>query len=64
MLETEYNMKFKHLFLVLAFGAAQNLFAVEFTRPQAGKIAYTVGRILEAMHYKQAPLDDEVSQAF
>lgn len=38
--------------------------AVDFTRSQAGRIAFYVGRVMEQLHYRQAPLDDTVSERF
>ncbi len=38
--------------------------AVEFTRAQAGKITQKVGGILEQAHYRQAPLDNAISENF
>jgi carboxyl-terminal processing protease len=38
--------------------------AVEFTRNQAARISHMVGKVLEEVHYRQAPLDDTVSERF
>ncbi len=45
-------------------GVLTSLLAREFTRSQAGKIAQTLGYILEQAHYRQAPFDDAVSRMF
>lgn len=44
--------------LCIAGGSTQ---AVEFTRDQAGRIAKSVGDLLDRAHYKGAPLNDEVA---
>jgi carboxyl-terminal processing protease len=48
---------------LLAAGALPT-FAVDFTRSQAGRIASSVGQVLEGIHYRHAPLDDSVSEKF
>src|SRR6185295_10500976 len=49
------------LLLVWLTGPAS---AVDFTRVQSGRIAQVVGKLLEANHYKQTPLNDAVSEMF
>ena len=54
-------------FLILTLALAGFLplsLAAEFTRQQAGKIAQTLGYILEQAHYRQAELDDTISSTF
>lgn len=51
------------LFLALT-GCVSQLVGVELTRPQAGKIAQTLGYILEQAHYRQAEFDDSISETF
>lgn len=48
---------------LLAAGAFQS-HAVEFTRSQAGRISQWVGKVMEQVHYRQAPLDDAISEKF
>ncbi len=38
--------------------------AVDFTRSQAGRISHAVGQVMEKLHYRQAPLDDTISERF
>lgn len=38
--------------------------AVDFTRNQSARIAAKVGQVLEQLHYRQAPMDDLVSEKF
>ncbi len=38
--------------------------AVEFTRPQAGNIAYVVGELLALDHYRQVKFNDQISAMF
>jgi len=38
--------------------------AVEFTRSQSARISHMVGTVLEKIHYRQAPLDDTISEKF
>jgi carboxyl-terminal processing protease len=45
-------------------GAMTRPFAAELTRQQAGKIAQTLGYLLEQAHFRQAELDDTISATF
>lgn len=38
--------------------------SIDFTRAQAGRISQYVGKILESWHYRQTPLNDQVSAKF
>jgi len=38
--------------------------SVEFTTAQAGRISLYVGKVLSQWHYRQAPLDDAISEKF
>ncbi|MEK7674246.1 MAG: carboxy terminal-processing peptidase [Verrucomicrobiota bacterium] len=50
--------------LVLIAATFRSTVAVDFTRAQAGKITQKVGGILEQHHYRQAPLDNAISENF
>ncbi|MBI4327057.1 MAG: carboxy terminal-processing peptidase [Chloroflexi bacterium] len=50
--------------LILIEATFSSTVAVEFTRAQAGKITQKVGGILEQAHYRQAPLDNAISENF
>src|SRR5947207_11060552 len=50
--------------LLLFVGLDGPVSAVDFTGVQSGRIAQVVGRLLEANHYKQTPLNDAVSEMF
>jgi len=48
--------------LAAVFLAGASARAVEFTREQAGRIAKSVGDLLDRAHYKGAPLNDAVAE--
>lgn len=48
----------------LLVSAASFTSAVEFTRVQAARISHMTGKVLEDIHYRQAPLDDSISEKF
>lgn len=58
------KLLFRGTLLALLVASASLTQAVEFTRSQAGRIAHAVGQVMEKLHYRQAPLDDSVSQKF
>jgi carboxyl-terminal processing protease len=49
---------------VLLFSTAPFTSAVDFTRVQSARITHMVGTVLEKVHYRQTPLDDNISEKF
>jgi carboxyl-terminal processing protease len=48
----------------ILFTAAPFTSVVEFTRSQGSRISHVVAKVLEQVHYRQAPIDDTVSEKF
>lgn len=58
------KMRLKLCLLVLVGWASFWAAAAEFSKAQSGAIARVVGRVLERLHYRQAELDDTISEMF
>ena len=58
------SMKLKLCLLVLAGWTACWASAAEFSKAESGTIARAVGGLLEHLHYRQAELDDNMSEMF
>ena len=59
-------MKFlpKGLLAALIIISTSATHAVDFTRNQAGRIAHSMALVLSKLHYRNAPLDDTISEKF
>lgn len=57
-------MKYRALLAALLVALAPLAYGIDFTRAQAGRISQFVGQILATWHYRQTPLNDQVSAKF
>lgn len=57
-------MTFRTLKVALAALLLSLSAQAEFTRPQAGAVAHLVGKVLEELHYRRSPLNDQTSEIF
>src|SRR5438046_2007423 len=62
--QTNMRLLLHGILTVLLVSAASFTSAVEFTRVQSARIAHMTGKVLEDIHYRQAPLDDTISEKF